>query len=303
MSISVQNVTKVYGSQKALDDVSFEVNKGEVLGFLGPNGAGKSTMMKIISCFLPPTSGVVNVCGHDITEESMQVRKFVGYLPESNPLYYDMYVKEYLGFVAGVYGLSKEVSRIKEMIDLTGLGNEQHKQIGQLSKGYKQRVGIAQALIHDPEVLVLDEPTSGLDPNQLVDIRGLIKDLGKNKTVMFSSHIMQEVEAVCDRVIILDRGKVVSDDKTNEVSTALLEQVLLVEFDQAPNTIELNAIDGVVSIQDLGSNKFRIVSRSADDLRVPVSSWAQKKGVLVLEMSKDQQRLEEVFQKLTGKKQ
>ena len=210
MSIKVEGVTKVYGSQKALDNVSFEVKKGEIVGFLGPNGAGKSTMMKIVSCFIPPTSGKVTVGGFDILEESMKVREMVGYLPESNPLYYDMYVKEYLDFVCGLYGIKSDRSaRIDEMIQVTGLEREQHKQIGQLSKGYKQRVGIAQAIIHDPEILILDEPTSGLDPNQLVEIRELIRTLGKDKTIMFSSHIMQEVEAVCDRIIIIDKGNIV----------------------------------------------------------------------------------------------
>ena len=206
MSIKVESVTKIYGDQKALDSVSFEVKSNEVVGFLGPNGAGKSTMMKIISCFIPPSSGKVLVCGMDISQQSLEVRKKVGYLPEGNPLYLDMYVREYLEIVGGIYRLKNISSRIKELIGITGLDLEKGKKIGALSKGYKQRVGLAQALIHDPEVLILDEPTSGLDPNQLVGIRLLIKELGKSKTVLFSSHIMQEVEAVSDHVIILNRG-------------------------------------------------------------------------------------------------
>src|SRR3954463_11059245 len=201
MSIKVNNITKLYGEQKALDDVSFEVSSGQVVGFLGPNGAGKSTMMKIITCFIPQTAGAITVCGFDVTDQSIEVRKMVGYLPEHNPLYPEMYVKEYLDFVAGVYKMENRKKRIDEMVEMTGLQVEQKKKIGALSKGYRQRVGLAQAMIHNPEVLILDEPTSGLDPNQLVEIRELIKSIGKEKTVMLSTHIMQEVEAVCDRVI------------------------------------------------------------------------------------------------------
>jgi ABC-2 type transport system ATP-binding protein len=210
MSISVHNVTKLYGSQKALDDVSFQVNPGEIVGLLGPNGAGKSTLMKIITCFIPPTSGEVSVCGHDIFEESIEVRKKVGYLPEHNPLYLEMYVKEFLSFIAGIHGI--QPSRVKEMVELTGLAPEQNKKIGALSKGYRQRVGLAQALLHDPEVLILDEPTSGLDPNQILEIRKLIKSIGAEKTVMLSTHIMQEVEAICDRAVIIHQGRIVADD-------------------------------------------------------------------------------------------
>jgi ABC-2 type transport system ATP-binding protein len=210
MSISVHNVTKLYGSQKALDDVSFQVNPGEIVGLLGPNGAGKSTLMKIITCFIPPTSGEVSVCGHDIFEESIEVRKKVGYLPEHNPLYLEMYVKEFLSFIAGIHGI--QPSRVKEMVELTGLAPEQNKKIGALSKGYRQRVGLAQALLHDPEVLILDEPTSGLDPNQILEIRKLIKSIGAEKTVMLSTHILQEVEAICDRAVIIHQGRIVADD-------------------------------------------------------------------------------------------
>jgi len=213
MSIEVQSVTKIYGQQKALDDVTIDVQAGEVVGLLGPNGAGKPTLMKIISCFIPPTEGSVKVYGYDVMEDSLEVRKRIGYLPENNPLYLEMYVKEYLYFIAGIHKLGKEKSqRISEIIDITGLSPEMTKKIGSLSKGFKQRVGLAQALIHDPDVLIMDEPTSGLDPNQLIEIRNLIKEIGKEKTVMLSTHIMQEVEAVCNRAIIIDKGRIVADD-------------------------------------------------------------------------------------------
>ena len=211
MSIVVKNVTKIYGKQYALNNVSFEIKKGEVVGFLGPNGAGKSTMMKIITCFLPPTSGDVSVCGLDIWNDSLELRKKVGYLSEANPLYYDMYVREFLEFIAGIHHLKNVKDEVDRVIKMTGLELEQHKKISALSRGYKQRVGIAQAIIHNPEVLILDEPTTGLDPNQLVEIRNLIKQYGKNKTVLLSTHIMQEVEAVCDRVIIINQGNIVAD--------------------------------------------------------------------------------------------
>jgi ABC-2 type transport system ATP-binding protein len=213
MSIVASDISKIYGKQKALDSVSFEISAGEVVGLLGPNGAGKSTMMKIISCFLPPNGGNVIVDGFDIFEQEIEVKKRVGYLPEHNPLYLDMYVREYLSFLAGLHKLGKKKkSRINEIIDITGLGLEQNKKIGALSKGYRQRVGLAQALLHDPSVLILDEPTSGLDPNQLLEIRSLIGEIGKEKTVLFSTHIMQEVEAICDRAIIIHLGRIVADD-------------------------------------------------------------------------------------------
>jgi ABC-2 type transport system ATP-binding protein len=219
MSISVRNVVKVFGSQKALNNVSCEIRPGEIVGLLGPNGAGKSTLMKIITCFIPPTSGEIQVCNYDVLEQSLEVRKKVGYLPEHNPLYLEMYTREYLEFIAGIHKLGKATKRrIDKMIELTGLTEEQNKKIGALSKGFRQRVGLAQALIHDPEVLILDEPTSGLDPNQLMEIRGLIKNLGREKTVMLSTHIMQEVEAICDRAIIIHKGQIVADDLTVNLS-------------------------------------------------------------------------------------
>ena len=217
MSLSVKNITKQYKKQIAVDDISFEIKSGEIVGFLGPNGAGKSTTMKIISCFIPPTKGTVTVCGFDVSNDDLKVKKKVGYLPESNPLYYDMYVKEFLSFIASLHKINNQKERIKEMIEMVGLQNEQHKKIGTLSKGYKQRVGLAQAMIHNPEVLILDEPTSGLDPNQIIEIRELIKNFGKDKTVLLSTHIMQEVESMCDRVIIINEGKIVADDSVESI--------------------------------------------------------------------------------------
>jgi len=301
MSIIVDSVTKMYGAQKALDNVSFSIGDQEVVGFLGPNGAGKSTMMKIISCFIPPTSGKVDVCGFDTGSQSMDVRRNVGYLPESNPLYYDMYVKEYLAFVAAIYGIPNVDARIQEMIDQTGLQVEQHKQIGQLSKGYKQRVGLAQAMLHDPKVLILDEPTSGLDPNQLVGIRQLIKQLGQHKTVLFSSHIMQEVEAVCDRIIIIDKGKIVADQKTSEVGKSLQgRQSVVVEFDKEIDVKMLRSLPSVQNVKKLDGLNYSVSSHGSEDLRKMVAEWAQQHNVLVLSLRKEDDKLESVFHRLTG---
>jgi len=230
MSIRVQSLTKIYGRQKAVDDISFNAGPG-VLGFLGPNGAGKSTTMKILTCFIPQTSGTASVCGFDVITRPLDVRRHIGYLPESNPLYLDMYVKESLGFIAGIHKIQEPEKRISRIIEQTGLGPEQHKKIGQLSKGYRQRVGLAQAILHDPDVLILDEPTSGLDPNQLIGIRQLILDLGKTKTIILSTHIMQEVEAVCNKVIIINKGKIVADDNLqnlrSEHNDSTLEQIFI----------------------------------------------------------------------------
>ncbi len=216
MSIRVEGLTKIYGAQKAVDNITFSAGPG-VLGFLGPNGAGKSTTMKILTCFIPQSNGTAEVCGYDVNKQPLEIKRNIGYLPESNPLYTDMYVKESLAFIAGIHGLHQPAKRIADIIELTGLGPEQHKKIGELSKGYRQRVGLAQAILHDPQVLILDEPTSGLDPNQLIGIRRLILDLGKTKTIILSTHIMQEVEAVCDHVIIINRGKIVADDTLQQM--------------------------------------------------------------------------------------
>src|ERR1035441_5390130 len=262
MSVKVVEISKVYGKQNALDNVSFEVKAGEVLGFLGPNGAGKSTMMKILTCFIPQTSGSAFVCGHDVNEEPLEVKKCVGYLPENNPLYFDMYVKEYLEFIAGIQGLKGDkMARMKEMIGITGLEVEQHKKIGALSKGYRQRVGLAQALIHNPKVLILDEPTSGLDPNQLTEIRSLIKNIGKEKTVIFSTHIMQEVTAVCSRVVIINKGKIVADDPIELLKThSANKTVISIEFDNSTSKTALKKISGVDDVENIKDNQWRIYS-------------------------------------------
>lgn len=300
MSISVRHVTKLYGTQKALDDVSFEIGGGEVVGFLGPNGAGKSTMMKVLTCYIPQTAGEASVCGFDVREQSMEVRRNVGYLPEHNPLYVDMYVREYLEFTADIFKLPKRSARVKEMIGAVGLEREQHKKIGQLSRGYRQRVGLAQAMIHDPKVLILDEPTSGLDPNQLEGIRALIKELGREKTVMLSTHIMQEVEAICSRVIIIDRGRLVADDRAERLrSTGLAQEAVLVEFDAevAPN--ELRNISGVLQVSKGDGYAWVLAFDPANDIRPAVFEYAVKKGVKVLGLQKAERGLEEVFKELT----
>ncbi len=301
MSIKVSNVTKIYSEQRALDNVSFEVKTAEVVGFLGPNGAGKSTMMKILTCFIPATAGTASVCGYDIAEESLEVRKNVGYLPEHNPLYLDMYVKEYLEFISGLHHLKNVKSRIAEMIEMTGLQAEQKKKIGALSKGYRQRVGLAQALIHDPKVLILDEPTTGLDPNQLAEIRNLIIEVGKHKTVLFSTHIMQEVEAVCDRVIIVNNGKIVADDVTSVLqhSQDADKQFITVEFDKAATAVSLKTIEGVLDAKNLKENIWQIEAAATKDIRTDIFQYAVKNGMAVLTLHKEEQRLEDVFKQLT----
>jgi ABC-2 type transport system ATP-binding protein len=302
MSIQVERVTKLYGSQKALDDVSFRVGSGEVVGFLGPNGAGKSTMMKILTCYLPPTSGRAEVCGHDTGRESLAVRRQVGYLPEHNPLYLELYVKEYLGMMAGIHGLRNRDARVKEMIERVGLGREQHKRIGQLSKGYRQRVGLAQAMIHDPQVLILDEPTSGLDPNQLVEVRELIRTIGRSKTVLLSTHIMQEVEAICDRVIIIDRGRIVADDKATSLRGRTMDRAMLeVEFDRTVAANVLGNVGGVLQVKRLDDKRWILVHAAEKDIRPAVFQFAVEQGLQVLGMQRSERGLEEVFKELTGR--
>ncbi len=316
MSIKAQHITKNYGSQKALDDVSFEIPSGQIAGFIGPNGAGKSTMMKIITSYLPPTSGTASVAGRDVIEESLEVRRHIGYLPEDNPLYVEMYVREYLEFVKGIYaGQHKKSSdgeetiqkigkkRISEVVELTGLGREQHKRIGELSKGYRQRVGLAQAILHDPEVLILDEPTSGLDPNQIIEIRNLIVDLGKEKTVMLSTHLMQEVEAICDRVIIINRGKIVADGLPGEISSGLKPEVetIVIEFDREADMQKIEALEGVLNIRALNKNQILVETVSDTDLRPILFQFAVSNGLTVLSMQKKEKSLEEAFQELTGR--
>ncbi|MDQ2180697.1 gliding motility-associated ABC transporter ATP-binding subunit GldA [Marinifilum sp. D714] len=298
MSIKVQEVSKLYGKQKALDQVSFEINQGEVVGFLGPNGAGKSTMMKIITGFIPQSSGLVEVNGLNIEAHSLEVRRQIGYLPEHNPLYLEMYVKEYLDHVASIYKLGKaKKSRIAEMIDLTGLGLEQNKKIGALSKGYRQRVGIAQALIHDPKVVILDEPTTGLDPNQLVEIRNLIQEIGKQKTVMLSTHIMQEVEACCERALIINKGNLVADKKIENLSSELSSKKIEVEFAGDISLDILNQHEGIKEAIAIGDNKFSI--SSSGDIRKEIFQMAVKNNWELLEMKSQTQRLEDLFHELT----
>lgn len=314
MSISVQNITKIYGRQKALDQISLEVKPGEIVGLLGPNGAGKSTLMKILTCFIPPTSGEASVCGFDILEQSMEVRKKVGYLPENNPLYLDLYVREFLHFCAGTHRIKGNITgRITEMIELTGLETEQHKRIGSLSKGYRQRVGLAQALLHDPEVLILDEPTSGLDPNQLLEIRTLIREIGKKKTVMMSTHIMQEVEAICNRVIIIHNGHIVADDTTQNLQhLSASRPVIRVEFSSPVVPELILAIPGVQKASPMllihsgtkdrsGSPAWILTPETDRDIRANVFQFAVDHQLTVLSLHQEEQRLEEVFQELTKK--
>lgn len=304
LSISVQNITKVYGQQKAVDDITFSVNSDEIVGFLGPNGAGKSTTMKILTCYIPQSAGIASVCGYDVVSDPIEVRRQVGYLPEHNPLYLDMYIKEYLTFMAELHGMKKGIAaQVSHMIDITGLAPEKNKKIGQLSKGYRQRVGLAQAMIHDPKVLILDEPTSGLDPNQLVEIRQLIRDIGKHKTVILSTHIMQEVEALCNRVIIINKGRIVADDKTSLLQSKFRnEAVLVVEFRNPVRRDALERIPGISSLTELGTNKWKIISAGMDTLKEEVFRVAVENNTIILSMNEEEQRLEEVFQQLTGKK-
>ena len=303
MAIHVENISKLYGTQKALDSVSFTINEGEIIGLLGPNGAGKSTLMKIITCFIPPTSGNVNVYDHNIFEHPLEIRKNIGYLPEHNPLYLEMYVREFLEFVAGIYDIENKKQRVEEMIELTGLTKEANKKIGQLSKGYRQRVGIAQALIHDPKILILDEPTTGLDPNQLEEIRQLIKNVGKKKIVMLSTHIMQEVEAVCNRVIIINSGKIVADDKTENLQYMLKNNnQYIVEFDKEIDTKALKQqVQSIDKIVSNGKNSYTITTPEATDIREDIFKWAVNNNLMVLTIKKNNENnLEQIFHKLTS---
>ncbi len=303
MSISVTALTKIYDTQKAVDNISFELKKGEIVGFLGPNGAGKSTTMKIITGFLPATSGKVVVCGYDVQEKPMEVHKRVGYLPESNPLYYEMYVREYLEFSAGIHKITKNRSKlIEEMIGRTGLGKEAHKKIGALSKGYKQRVGLAQAMLHNPEVLVLDEPTSGLDPNQIIEIRDLIKNIGAEKTVLLSTHIMQEVQAMCSRVIIINNGNIVADDSIDHLQQANTRQdVLIVAFEKEIENSLISELSFATQSENLGSNKWKLNTTDPENLRREVMHWAVKHDININSLQAQTDTLEDVFRTLTKK--
>ena len=302
MSIEVRNLTKAYGSQLALDDISFSARAGEVLGFLGPNGAGKTTTMKILTCYLTQTAGSARVAGYDVEADSMDVRRSVGYLPEHNPLYKDMYVREYLRFAARAHAIDRPTDRIADLIELTGLGREAHKPIGALSKGYRQRVGLAQALLHDPAVLILDEPTSGLDPNQLAEIRTLIKQLGREKTVVFSTHIMQEVQAICDRVVIIDRGRLVADDPIDRLQRRLRgDRSLLVTFDRAVSVDRLSTITGVAGVSaGREAHNYRFLLEGGADPRREVFRFAVDNKLVLLGMQQEQLSVEEVFRALTS---
>ena len=302
MSLQVDNLTKVYGIQKALDGVAFSVKDAQVAGLLGPNGAGKSTLMKIVCGYMAPTAGTAKVCGLDVREHSLETRAKIGYLPEHNPLYLDMYVREYLDFVGRIYMPAKEVGRRREeVLEQTGLVPEAHKKIKALSKGYRQRLGLAQALIHDPEVLILDEPTSGLDPNQLEEVRALIRDIGRRKTVILSTHIMQEAEAVCDRVLLLDHGRLVADSPTKDLRFFLHGQVLVkVEFNAEVAQSELAALEGVEAVRALPGCRYELSSRAEVDLRPLLFRLAVEKGLEVLTLQQEERSLESVFHHLTN---
>lgn len=298
MSIEVKNLFKYYGEQAAVRDISFVVNKGEIVAFLGPNGAGKSTTMKIMTGYIPASSGEVYIGGIKVDVDELKTRQMIGYLPENNPLYLDMYVREYLEFVGRIYKINNLKARVGEMIQAVGLEVEQNKKIGALSKGYRQRVGLAQAIIHDPEVLILDEPTTGLDPNQLVEIRELIRQIGKQKTVLLSTHIMQEVEAICDRVIILSKGQIVADDKAKALQQELEHQTVYVEFDSSVSKAQLSKIPNVSKIESLDKG-WLIESIASEDLRKSVAQFAQSQNWLILTLNIEQKSLEEVFKELT----
>ena len=300
MSIEVQNISKSYGSQKALDAISFSVKRGEIVGFLGPNGAGKSTLMKILTTYINADEGAASVNGHDVKENQKAVQLSVGYLPEHNPLYLDLYVREYLSFNADVYKVAK--SRIEEVIELTGLTSESHKKIGQLSKGFRQRVGLATALLHNPDVLILDEPTTGLDPNQLAEIRNVIKNVGKNKTVFLSTHIMQEVEAICDRVIIIDHGKIVTDKKLDKLVSEVKEQIIEVEFDKEVSEALFSTLPNLLSYKNTHDNVWELTFETESDARPTVFDFAHDNGLKTLQLSLKSKNLEAIFREKTGKR-
>lgn len=302
MSVVVKNLVKTFGTQNAVDNISFSANKGSILGFLGPNGAGKSTTMKIATCYLPPSAGTIEVCGFDVNTHPMEVRRLIGYLPEHNPLYLDMYVLEYLEFIASLHQLNKGeiTTRIHQMIDQCGLGKEQAKKIGELSKGYRQRVGLAQALIHNPEVLILDEPTTGLDPNQLTEIRNLIKEIGREKTVIFSTHIMQEVEQICDKVVIINRGKIVANEDVKYLQN-FRGQLVRISFQLSAylDPALIQNLEGVTKVESLGNNKYMIEAGTQIDIRPSLFQLTTTQQASILEMKQEEDSLEKVFKELT----
>ena len=302
MSIVIKNLVKTYGTQNAVNNISLTLGEGEIVGFLGPNGAGKSTTMKITTCFLPPTSGEVKVAGLDVTTDALKVKKITGYLPEHNPLYLDLYVHEYLTFVGKLYGLggSSLKARVGEMVELCGLQREQNKKIEALSKGYRQRVGLAQALIHNPSILILDEPTSGLDPNQLVEIRRLIKEISRNKTVIFSTHIMQEVQALCDRVIVINRGEIVADDQLSSLlASSGSSAAVIVEFEGDVKVDDLKNIRGVEHVEMISARTFRLSAIDQTDLRPEVFRFAADRQLSMVGLRQVENSLEEIFRSLT----
>jgi len=299
MSIKVENITKSYGEQKALNKVSFNIEKGEIVGFLGPNGAGKSTMMKILTTYLPASEGVAVVNGFEVNKEDIAVKKSVGYLPEHNPLYLDMYVREYLLFNAGIYNIPK--TEVESVIEKTGLTPEANKKIGQLSKGYRQRVGLANALLHNPEVLILDEPTTGLDPNQLIEIRQLIKNVGKEKTVLLSTHIMQEVEAICDRVIIINKGEIVLDKKLSDLKKSK-QQIIEVEFDYRVEEVALQKLPKIEKVENTVGFVYQLYFETEQDMRGKVFDFAHDNGLKILQLHQKNTILEKLFSELTIQK-
>lgn len=301
MSITVTNLTKTYGSQNAVDNISFTIEKGEIVGFLGPNGAGKSTTMKIITGYIPSTSGTAMVCGITVDANNNETKKKIGYLPEANPLYFDMYVREYIDFITNIHAVKNKKQKIEEVIKTVGLSVEANKKIGQLSKGYKQRVGLAAALIHDPEVLILDEPTSGLDPNQIVEIREVIKKLGQNKTVLFSSHILQEVQAICDRVIIINKGKIVADDSLNNLQKGNSdEHIVLVSFKETISINELQSLQDVTGIEQLQTSVFKLKTKSPEQVRKQLLELSLKNNLNIVSLQSERNSLEEIFKTLTN---
>lgn len=302
MSIEVKNLLKVYGQQKAVNNISFKVDKGEIVGFLGPNGAGKSTTMKIITGYLEQSGGEAFVCGKNVSAYPLEIKKKIGYLPELNALYYDMYVREYLGFIAGLHEIKNQKSKVEEVIELVGLKIESNKKIGQLSKGYKQRVGLAAALIHDPEVLVLDEPTSGLDPNQIIEIREVIKKQGKDKTVLFSSHILQEVEAICDRVIIINKGEIVADDKLSNLKRGNDEvHLVLVTFKEEIDKHLLENLNDVSEVEQLQTTNFKLKTKNPEVVRKQILELALQHNLNIVSLQSESLSLEDVFRSLTQK--
>ncbi len=299
MSIVVENLVKVYGDQKAVNSISFSIQRGEITGFLGPNGAGKSTTMKMITGYLPPDKGCIKVSGIDVCNDPINAKRKIGYLPEANPLYMDMYIKEYLNFIGGIHHISNKQKRINEVIELTGLGVEQHKKIGQLSKGYKQRTGLAAALIHDPEVLILDEPTTGLDPNQIIEIRNVIKAQGANKTVLFSSHILQEVQAICERVIIINKGVLVADDKLVALQQKSNSNIVKVTFGEIPDPELFQGLIGVTGLYAIDNYSYQLETVNENEIKKQLLELSLKHHLNIVSLQTEGRSLEDIFRKLT----